>query len=734
MVGVVRDVVEEPRNSAPQPIDVVVTTDATAEGELVASALRARGFQVIDAPLGAIEARALVDVPSVVIFDGDEEGVADAVMRVAAMPSVDATLLVFTSDPASLGQAAEVARVFERPVDIDAVLAEVVLSASPPSRAPGPLSVAPGSGSMRPSAPPELRDSDVPRIPAPGAFGAMDGLLESDDAAPRARLHLAPSPELARLLAAAEERAAREPSGPPLPPGEADLFGSVAPEFLALLDEPLDPEGDAGTGAGESNARTPSSGAGTSLERRSRSGTTGEGPLATNPGISRVDEVSREGSDAEPAPPPDPSSQLAAEEVSAAVYTARAPSLARFDDGSLGRAVSVPAPAAPRWSAPPAAASPTSSLAPTPRADGTAGSTRAAEVAPSRPTPRFGAEVWGEGGAVLALGQAIAARASGALALLSEERQRRIVLRDGDVVTAASEVETESLTAFLVERGDIARDTALRLRGKVPLSGRHAGAALVAHGHLAQDDLWPVLRAHAEWTIARALSEPRGTTRFEDEPPARLRAEPSVFGGATGAEVLVEILRRAVPPELALTRLGGEHARFAEGPRAALLSECALAEDVCDLVRAAAGWSVGEVLSASDPELAPVLHALVALGVLEVLASLSGAEPKSARVADPLDEEAFRERVRARLALVEEGDYFALLGVARGATSYEIRRAYVELRRAYEPGRVLTARTADLHDGLRLLLEVLDEAYDILRDAHRRERYRRAIEGPPPPA
>ena len=51
MVGVVRDVVEEPRNSAPQPIDVEVTTDATAEGELVASALRARGFQVIDAPM-----------------------------------------------------------------------------------------------------------------------------------------------------------------------------------------------------------------------------------------------------------------------------------------------------------------------------------------------------------------------------------------------------------------------------------------------------------------------------------------------------------------------------------------------------------------------------------------------------------------------------------------------------------------------------------------------------------
>jgi hypothetical protein len=45
---------------------------------------------------------------------------------------------------------------------------------------------------------------------------------------------------------------------------------------------------------------------------------------------------------------------------------------------------------------------------------------------------------------------------------------------------------------------------------------------------------------------------------------------------------------------------------------------------------------------------------------------------------------------------------------------------------------VLNAATADLADDLDLIIEVLDEAHDVLRDQSRRERYRRAIEDKPP--
>lgn len=96
-----------------------------------------------------------------------------------------------------------------------------------------------------------------------------------------------------------------------------------------------------------------------------------------------------------------------------------------------------------------------------------------------------------------------------------------------------------------------------------------------------------------------------------------------------------------------------------------------------------------------------------------------------------VDAEGIRERVRARLQLVDDGDYFALLGVSHQATGYEVRRAFLELRRAFDPSRVLTPEVADLVDDVRKITVVLEEAFDILKDSARRERYRRAIEAIP---
>jgi hypothetical protein len=130
-----------------------------------------------------------------------------------------------------------------------------------------------------------------------------------------------------------------------------------------------------------------------------------------------------------------------------------------------------------------------------------------------------------------------------------------------------------------------------------------------------------------------------------------------------------------------------------------------------------------------------MVYALVQLGVLAFDAALPRARKRRQGQApsyDPIDAQALRSQVKARLSLVEEGDYFSLLGVPRSATSYEIHRAYLELRHGLEPSRVLSAATADLADDIELIIEVLDEAHDILRDQTRRERYRRAIEDKPP--
>jgi hypothetical protein len=340
----------------------------------------------------------------------------------------------------------------------------------------------------------------------------------------------------------------------------------------------------------------------------------------------------------------------------------------------------------------------------------------------------------GAGDGLRALARSVAARYTGAIALEDAVGIRRVVFRDGDFVTAASSAESESLVAFLLQRGDLNAEAAQRVVRRVPPFGRHAGAALVAQGHLRQDELWSVLRAHAEWLLSRIAEMSSGAASLEREVPQRLQAEPGVFGGATGAEVLLEMTRRTVKPADALGRLGGRDALLSLGSARALLGECALNEAEQALALQADGIGIGDLVGrAGSDDFACVVLALVELGILLVQGPSKRSVQREPQVPswDPMDAEALRQRVATRRALVEEGDYFALLGVTRDATHYDLRRAYQTLRKDLDPEKVLTAATVDLRGDVDSILEVLDEAYDILRDPVRRERYRRALERAP---
>jgi DnaJ-like protein/uncharacterized protein DUF4388 len=355
---------------------------------------------------------------------------------------------------------------------------------------------------------------------------------------------------------------------------------------------------------------------------------------------------------------------------------------------------------------------------------------------PSSPLELPGALVRGAPASVM--GRAVRQRFSGCLAFEVDQGLRRIVFKDGDVVISVSAVHGESLAAFLAQRGDLTPETAAQIEHRIPAFGRHAGAALIARGLLQQNDLWPVLRAHAEWVLAQLLLIERGSVHLEHPLPERLAAEPAVFGGATGAEVLVEVIQRVVPPPQALAFLGSTALVFAPGPAFHLLAECALSPRLVELVRRAEQVDLESLLreAVDEPMLPCVLYALSVLLVLQPAQPVQHRAPRSsrsgpARVPDTIDDDALRARVQARRALVDDGDYFAVLGVPRAATGYDIRRSYVELRRQFDPRLVLRVGTLDLQDDVDTILEVLDEAYEILRDQQRRERYRRAIESTP---
>ncbi len=769
---------------------VVFLADASAEAERVARSLRAEGYRVIDVPTSLLLARVASQRPEAIVLDGDAAETAEVLAGLRGLIPPETRVFVLARiDSAearehvlSLGAT----EVFDRPVDEGVVLARVealvpvvvsepVASSSqpPPSPSRGPTR-ATSSEVPRPdsiagqiqraaaqveaaahasSSPPSDGLSAPPSPPRGAALDVhLDPVAWAGASAP---VGMAISEELASLLAAADSRigaAALPSSEPPSPDEEVDRV--LPPEILAELDEPMDiDDPDGSSGGGVSTPGTP--GASTSIpedsesKRHVLSAPQGGGAAGASTRIPEDSESKRHVLSAlQVGEGPWPSGH-GLDEGGAGRYGRLEPNPSARDVDEAGprtqyetdREPETRRPAPPR-AAPIAPVEPVTAPAdaarapvPEPRPTSSWPAPRlAARGEPEPPPKEIGsrvAQVLGEGDAARTLASAVAERSSLSLCFDDGACLRRAVLRDGDFVTAASTADGESVLAFLAELGDLPQDLAKKLAGKIPPFGRHAGAALVAHGHLSQDRLWDVLRSHAEWIIARILLVPSGVCVSEADPPGRLRAEPAVFGGSTGAEVLVELSRRVLAPESALVRLGGSRARFDKGARFGLLMECALSATERGLIERAMGGAVGDIVTESSRELAAVLVPLVDLGVLSLLSA--GRQPSAPPpdAPDPLDEDALRARVRARLELIEEGDYFTVLGVSQAATPYDIRRAYLELRRSLEPGKILTAATADLRPSIETILDVLDEAYEILKDPIRRERYRRAIAATP---
>jgi hypothetical protein len=83
-----------------------------------------------------------------------------------------------------------------------------------------------------------------------------------------------------------------------------------------------------------------------------------------------------------------------------------------------------------------------------------------------------------------------------------------------------------------------------------------------------------------------------------------------------------------------------------------------------------------------------------------------------------------KERVLAKRAQVQDGDYFAILGLGRDASAREVARAFERLKRDFAPDRFAEPLRAELSDALSEIGEVLDEAHRVLADDEVRASYR----------
>jgi hypothetical protein len=292
---------------------------------------------------------------------------------------------------------------------------------------------------------------------------------------------------------------------------------------------------------------------------------------------------------------------------------------------------------------------------------------------------------------------------------------------------------------LLFREGKITREQHARSREIVAETGRRMGEILVELGFLKRRELLPAVRRHVEDIIYSLFSLDEGVVELElgdsaQDEKIRLATHPSalIFEGIRRKSDLSRLVRRLGPETTAIAPLGRDELAAALAEADLSLEERAAAE-LFDGRRTLADVAMSTRL---DPALVYGLaYGLVVLGLARVMSApgksderaervaLAGSTPAPGPISGPADGAIDRERVLAKHALVLEADYFAVLGVRRDASAFEIKRAYEAARRDYAAEGFPADLQRDLAKPLSDIASVLDEAFHVLRDARVREQY-----------
>jgi hypothetical protein len=148
------------------------------------------------------------------------------------------------------------------------------------------------------------------------------------------------------------------------------------------------------------------------------------------------------------------------------------------------------------------------------------------------------------------------------------------------------------------------------------------------------------------------------------------------------------------------------------------LRQADLPPELVSWVRRQSGRMLRSALANAPAEagLAGLLAALVLGDAILLVASAQ-------RTAEPFEATGIRDHLTAFAQLVEDADYFEILGLPVNATSRQVQKAYVRRRRRLGQ---LPLRDAGLDDleALRVLaMDALDDAYEALRDPDVRREY-----------
>jgi uncharacterized protein DUF4388 len=346
-----------------------------------------------------------------------------------------------------------------------------------------------------------------------------------------------------------------------------------------------------------------------------------------------------------------------------------------------------------------------------------------------------------EGDVAAQLGRIYLQRLTGRLVLRRDAVEKVIFFDRGAPILGMSSDPEDRMGEMLLRQGRLTEAQLERASAGAPRAERRLGVVLVEQGLIKPTELSVVVRRHFEEIIYSAFGweegewslgpgQPTQEIVLLDEHPAAI-----ILAGVRRKYGATRLLR-CLGGKQQLLRLASHRVPAREGEvdlltrMAMTIEERAIAAlfdgtRTLDEVRAVSG--------AREEAVCGIAWALSVLGQLDRVEARV-AEPARAVSGDlngaTIQSSSERERVLARYAFVEEGDYFQVLDLPRGSGVEDVRRAHDRLMRELAPTSLDAGLVAELGAELRAIRAVLDEALRVLGAPGMRERYETHLPAP----
>jgi len=331
---------------------------------------------------------------------------------------------------------------------------------------------------------------------------------------------------------------------------------------------------------------------------------------------------------------------------------------------------------------------------------------------------------------------------TGTVVFARETAVKKVYFQNGDVIFASSNLDGDRLGDFLLRSDKLTRaqfDASGELTEK---TGKKFGAILVELGFISPRDLVAGVKEQVKEIILSLFTWRDGRYIFDDSPlpasdiiPLQMSIGNLIIEGIRGQDW--QIVRKSLPPLKTKLRPAADPSFLFQGAD--------LEQDQQSILSLIDGnRSIEELCSLSglgDFNTLKAIYALLALKMADKGAVKTEQEMKSARsavqeavaagqTAAPMFT---RQMIEAALVSMKNQDHYQILGVARSATSQELRKAYFRLAKVYHPDRHFEAEMSDLKETLEALFTGIHNAYQALNDPEQRRNYDNVPAGKPEP-